>query len=42
MLLDLNALPLVEMEFMNEVHKEDVELINTLFETLLAYENEPN
>jgi hemerythrin len=42
MLLDLDALPSVEMEFMNEVHKEDVEIINTLFETLLAYENEPN
>lgn len=42
MLLDLGTLPLVEMEFMNEVHKEDVEIINTLFEALLAYENEPS
>ena len=42
MLLDRGTLPLVEMAFMNEVHKEDVELINTLFEALLVYEREPN
>ena len=41
MLLDIDALPLVDMEFMNEVHQEDVHIINRLFEALLAYENEP-
>lgn len=41
MLLDIDTLPLVEMTFMNDVHTEDVHLINRLFETLLAYENEP-
>ena len=42
MLLDIDALPLVEMEFMNEVHKEDIQIINRLFDALLTYENEPN
>ncbi|UFH60325.1 bacteriohemerythrin [Sulfurovum mangrovi] len=41
MLLDIDTLPLVDMAFMNEVHQEDVHLINRLFETLLAYESEP-
>lgn len=41
MLLDIDALPLVEMEFMNEVHKEEAHRINALFEALLAYESEP-
>ena len=42
MLLDINDLPLVEEEFMNDVHKEDVEIINRLFESVLAYENDPS
>lgn len=42
MLLDKTQLPLVEMNFMNEVHFEDLDLINTLFEAVLAYEKEPN
>ena len=42
MLLDIDTLPLVEMEFMNEVHKEDIQIINHLFEALLSYENNPN
>ena len=41
-LLDKNALPLVAMEFMNEVHLEDVDIINDLFELILTYENTPN
>jgi hemerythrin len=42
MLLDKETLPLVAMEFMNEVHLEDLELINELFELVLAYEQKPN
>ncbi|MFT7879730.1 MAG: hemerythrin family protein [Sulfurimonas sp.] len=41
MLLELDALPLVDMAFMNEVHQEDVHLINRLFENLLTYESDP-
>lgn len=40
MLLEIDALPLVEMDFMNEVHKADIEIINRLFTSLLAYEKE--
>lgn len=40
MLLDIDALPLVDMEFMNEVHQEEAHCINALFEALLAYEND--
>ena len=42
MLLDIDALPSVEMDFMNEVHQEDIEIINNLFEALLAYEHAPD
>lgn len=42
MLLDIETLPLVDMEFMNEVHKEDVEIINDLFEAILSYERTPD
>jgi len=39
MLLSHSDIPQVEMEFMNNVHKEDVELINTIFEHILAYDS---
>jgi len=42
MLIDKQEIPQVAMNFMNEVHDEDVKIINTLFELLLAYEKEPN
>ncbi|MDM5271725.1 hemerythrin family protein [Sulfurovum sp. zt1-1] len=42
MLLDTDALPSVDMSFMNEVHKEEVHIINHLFTALLAYENAPS
>lgn len=42
MLLDENKLPMVAMEFMNDVHLEDVDIINELFELVLLYEKEPN
>jgi len=42
MLIDKKDLPLVAMEFMNEVHEEDLEIINETFRLVLAYENEPN
>ncbi len=38
MLIDKKQLPLVAMEFMNEVHLEDVDIINELFEKILKYE----
>lgn len=42
MLFDENKLPMVAMEFMNDVHLEDVDIINELFELVLLYEKEPN
>ncbi len=42
MLLEKEQIPLVEMESMNAVHYEDVDLINHLFEALLAYEKNVN
>ncbi|NOR55134.1 MAG: hypothetical protein GQ531_02895 [Sulfurovum sp.] len=38
MLIEESDLPMVAMDFMNEVHKEEAELINALFERVLAYE----
>lgn len=38
MLITPNEIPLVAMDFMNEVHLEEVELINALFENVLTYE----
>lgn len=40
-LLDKDSLPLVAMEFMNETHLEDVDIINELFTKILEYENNP-
>ena len=42
MLMREKELPLVSMAFMNEVHKEDIEIINELFELVLSYEKEAN
>lgn len=41
MLINIESMPLVAMEFMNDTHKEDVEIINELFELILAYECTP-
>ena len=41
MLINKDNLPLVAMEFMNEVHLEDVDIINDLFCAVLEYENNP-
>lgn len=41
MLIDKNSLPLVSQEFMNDVHYEDVDIINSLHELILKYEKEP-
>lgn len=38
MLISYTDIPQVEMDFMNEVHKEDVDIINTIFEHILAYD----
>ncbi|MEA3353906.1 MAG: hemerythrin family protein [Campylobacterota bacterium] len=42
MLIDKENMPIVAMEFMNDVHSEDIDIINELFELILAYEKEPN
>lgn len=41
MLIDKNNLPLVAIEFMNQVHLEDVELINELYELILQVHKQP-
>lgn len=41
MLINKENMPLVAMEFMNEVHTEDVEIINELYELVLSYEHSP-
>ncbi len=40
MLIEKEELPLVAMEFMNNTHTEDLEIINELFELVLKYEKE--
>jgi hemerythrin len=40
MLIDKTDLPIVAMDFMNDVHEEERELINELFKLILTYENE--
>lgn len=42
MLIDASQMPLVAMEFMNNTHKKDVEIINDLHSLLLAYEEASN
>src|SRR5690606_18315476 len=38
MLIDKNNLPLVDEDFMNNTHFEDVDLINKIYEDVLVYE----
>ena len=38
MLIDKNSLPLVDEDFMNNTHFEDVDLINKIYEDILVYE----
>ena len=38
MLIDYHEIPQVDMDFMNEVHKEDVDIINNIFEHILKYD----
>lgn len=40
MLIDKNSTPIVAMDFMNDVHFEDIDIINELFELILKYEND--
>lgn len=42
MLIENNDIPVVAMDFMNVVHKEDVEIINVLFNLILVYDIEQN
>jgi hemerythrin len=42
MLINKNDLPLVAMDFMNDTHFEDVEIINELYKDILEYEKEQN
>jgi len=37
MLIDKNNLPIVDMDFMNETHYEDVDLINDLYKNIELY-----
>ncbi|MGP2655856.1 hemerythrin family protein [Malaciobacter sp. WC5094] len=39
MLIDKNNLPLVAEDFMNDVHFEDVDIINELYEKAVVYKN---
>ena len=41
-LIDQQDLPQVAMQFMNEVHAEDVDIINALYALVLIYEKEPS
>jgi hemerythrin len=41
MLIDKNNMPIVAMDFMNDVHSEDIDIINQLFELVLKYESDP-
>lgn len=41
MLIEKEKMPLVAMDFMNETHTEDLDIINELFELVLAYEDSP-
>jgi len=38
MLISWDEIPQVDMDFMNEVHKEDVDIINNIFEHILKYD----
>lgn len=42
MLINKDTLPLVAMEFMNETHLEDVDIINALYDSILKYKEEEN
>ena len=42
MLLDIANVPVVAMDFMNEVHAQDVVVINDLYALIEAYEAAPN
>lgn len=42
MLIVKDNLPLVAMDFMNNTHFEDVDIINELYENILNYEKEEN
>ena len=37
MLIDKNRLPIVDMDFMNETHYEDVDLINDIYKNIELY-----
>lgn len=42
MLINKNEVPVVAMDFMNATHFEDVDIINNLFESILAYDRNPS
>lgn len=42
MLIDKKDLPIVAEDFMNDVHYEDVDIINELFQLILKYEKDPS
>lgn len=40
MLIEKSRLPLVAMDFMNDVHNEDIDIINKLYNLILHYKKE--
>jgi len=40
-LIDIENLPQVAMEFMNDIHEEDVNIINDLYDLVIEYEKNP-
>lgn len=39
MLINKQNMPVVAMDFMNKTHKEDIDIINNLFDLILLFEN---
>jgi len=42
MLLKKEDIPLIAMDFMNDVHHEEIDLINKIYESILVYEDNSN
>lgn len=42
MLINIENMPLVAMDFMNNTHKEDIEIINELYGLMLQFEKSPS
>jgi hemerythrin len=40
MLIEKSRVAVVDMDFMNDLHSEDIEIINTLFDNIIRYEKD--